>query len=357
MLQLGLAGAGAIGAKHVAAAPQAQARVVRVVDPDEERAAAMATTCGGVAGSDPRELWDDSNIDAVIIAVPNCFHKPLALEALQAGKHVLLEKPMALTAGECDELIAAADRAGRILQIGYAHRFTAVGRAAKRIVDSGELGQLRHAKAHLLLRRGIPGLGGWFTTKAIAGGGCLIDVGVHLIDLALYLLGQPRATTVIGATYADFGRRMRDYAFETMWAGPPHYDGSCDVEDSAYALVQFAGGVTLDLQVAWACNLPDTGAPTSTVALLGDRGGLSFELFGDHLRLRTETAGLNSESKLALPASNEMVEQMIDFSRAASTGVYQIGATPSEGRRVQALVDAIYASSERQAPCVVEANA
>ncbi|MEN0110394.1 MAG: Gfo/Idh/MocA family oxidoreductase, partial [Planctomycetota bacterium] len=185
---------------------------------------------------------------------------------------------------------------------------------------------------------------------AMSGGGCLIDLGVHLIDLALHLMGQPEATSVSGKAYSKFGVKLRDYVYESMWAGPPNFEGVFDVDDHATALVTFANGATLDLQVSWACNQPADTVPDSMMALLGDRGGLSFELFGDHLKLRNEVAGRNSDARLALPEIDQMAAQMLDFSQAAAAGEHAVGATPAEGRKVQALVDAIYASSEANAP-------
>lgn len=352
-MRLGILGAGAIGEKHASAASAVGVEVTAVIDRDADRATALAGDHGAVSATEPQSLWDNDAIDAVVIGVPNCFHKPLALEALQAGKHVLLEKPMALSAGECDELIVAAEKAGRHLQIGYAHRYTAVGSGAKQLIDTGDLGDLYHAKAHLHLRRAIPGLGGWFTTKALSGGGALIDLGVHLIDLSLHLLGQPTAVAVTGKAYSKFGVKKEGYVFESMWAGPPKYDGVFDVDDHATAMITFDSGATLDLQVSWACNLPTGSLPDSMMAVLGDRGGVSFELFGDHLLLRNELAGRNADSKLALPAAEQMELQMADFAKAAAEGRPGVGASPAEGRKVQAIVDAIYESSEKNAPVIL----
>ena len=352
-MRLGILGAGAVGAKHAAAAASVGVDLARIVDRNIERAAALADEFGSVSSDDPRSLWDDASIDAVVIGVPNCFHRPLALEAMRAGKDVLLEKPMALTATECDELCEAAQSLGRVLQIGYAHRFTAVGAGAKGIADSGVLGEIYHVKAHLHLRRGVPGLGAWITTKAMSGGGALMDLGVHLTDLALYLLGQPTAVAVTGKAYAKFGVKMRDYRYESMWAGPPNYDGVCDVDDHVTALITFNTGVTLDLQIAWACNLPNGTVPDSMVALLGDRGGLAFELFGDHLLLRSEVAGRNADAKVALPTADQMALQMTDFAEAVTSRSPGVGATPPEGRKVQVITDAIYKSSVANAPVML----
>ncbi|MEQ8847732.1 Gfo/Idh/MocA family oxidoreductase [Botrimarina sp.] len=349
-MRVGIIGAGAIGEKHAAACQAVGVEVGWVIDRDEARAAKLADAHHATAKADPEHLWEDGSVGAVVVGVPNCFHKPLAIEAMQAGKDVLLEKPMAFTAQECDEILSVAESTGRLLQIGYAHRFTAVGAGAKQVIDTGALGEIYHAKAHLHLRRGVPGLGGWFTNKQMAGGGALIDLGVHLIDLALYLAGEPKPVAVSGKAYNKFGGRMKDYVYESMWAGPPNYNGVFDVDDHATAMIMLEGGATIDLQVAWACNLPSPSAPDSVVALLGDKGGVSFELFGDHLLMRSETARLNSETRLALPAADPMASQMKDFVKAVESREHGVGASPVEGRRVQAIVDAIYKSSETNRP-------
>ncbi|MGL4515006.1 MAG: Gfo/Idh/MocA family protein [Lacipirellulaceae bacterium] len=349
-LRLGIIGAGAIGAKHAAAASAVGVTVTRVADRDATRADELAATCGATAVAEHGQLLADSEVDAVVVGVPNCFHKQIALEAMRAGKDVLLEKPMALSAAECDELLDCQAETGRVLQIGFAHRYTAVGQGAKRVVDQGALGEVYHAKAHLYLRRAVPGLGGWFTTKAMSGGGALIDLGVHLLDLSLHLLGQPKPVSVLGKTYSKFGKKMGGYVYESMWAGPPRLDGVCDVEDSAHAAILFDNGTTLDLQVCWAINVPDAALPSSVVGLFGDRGGLTFELFGDHLRLASEIGGRNADSKILLPEVDQMAAQMAGFAQAVGERRNGTGATGADGRKVQALVDAIYASSDRNAP-------
>ncbi len=178
-------------------------------------------------------------------------------------------------------------------------------------------------------------------------------MGVHLIDLVLHLLGQPKTAFVSGKAYSKFGVQMEDYVYESMWAGPPNYAGTFDVEDHATALISFESGATLDLQVAWACNLPPGSVPDSMVAVLGDRGGLAFELFGDHLQLRTELAGRNADARLALPAADPMALQMQDFAEAIASRRPGLGATPAEARKVQAIVDSIYQSSASNAPVTV----
>lgn len=349
-LRIAILGAGAIGAKHAAAAQEAGHVVGAVVDADAARCESLAEAFGCKGATDPAAIWDDATIDAVVIGVPNCFHKQLAIDAMRAGKDVLLEKPMAMNVAECEEICAIEQQTGRVLQIGFAHRYTAVGMAARQVIEAGELGEIYHAKAHLYLKRGIPGLGRWFTTKAVSGGGVLIDVGVHLIDLSLHLLNQPAPTAVLGRTYGRFGSRMQDYVYDSMWAGPPDFDGVFDVEDSAHAMITFDSGATLDLHVSWAGNFPEGQLPVSQIGLFGDKAGMTFELFGDHLNLAGEQQAKLTNTKMTLPAIDQMAEQLCGFADAIKARKTTTGASAAEGRKVQSIVDAIYQSSDSGQP-------
>ena len=343
---LAIIGAGAIGIKHAEAARQVGAGLKWIVDADAARAEKLAAEYGTEATAEVEAVWRDPAVHAVVIGVPNAFHMPLAVAALEAGKDVLLEKPMALCAAECDQINRAAAANDRVLQIAFVHRYTGVGRAAKRIAQEGDLGEIYHAKAHLYLRRGIPGLGRWFTDRSIAGGGALVDVGVHLIDLALHVTDFPVVKSVHGKTYGRFGCRMEDYVYEQMWAGPPRYEGIFDVEDSAHALIEFESGATLDLNVAWAGNFPSKALPTSLMGFFGDEGGMTFELFGSSITQTREESGQVVDVDSAVAETDPFAEQMADFVGSVATRSVT-GATGAQGRQVQAVVDAIYEASGR----------
>ena len=143
-------------------------------------------------------------------------------------------------------------------------------------------------------RRGVPGLGGWFTTKARSGGGPLIDLGVHLLDATLHLMGHPRVIRVSGATYSTFGRRLKAYAHTSMWAGPPDFAGTCDVEDHVTALLRCEGGATIELNATWAMNIPDNALPDG-IALFGEQGGCRFGLQDRALTVATEAMGVPAD--------------------------------------------------------------
>lgn len=345
-ISIGIIGAGAIGRVHAEAARDLGLNLAAIADVNPDSARKLSDDLGGVpCVQDADRLLSDQQIDAVVIGVPNAHHAPLAINAMRAGKDVLLEKPMGMNADECREINQVAADTGRIVQVGFVHRFSTVGRSAKRIIDSGELGKVYHVKAQLSRRRGIPGLGGWFTTKAQSGGGPLIDVGVHVIDLAMYLLGGQCPTRVSGKTYSHFGHPIGDYIYESMWAGPPKPDGVFDVEDEAHALLHFDNGTTLALDVAWAVNTPADSLPENLMAFFGDKGGLSFQLFGDHLKLATEIHKRNADSKLYLPEVKMYHEQLADFANAVEKRS-QPCATGAQGQVVQSIIDAIYESSD-----------
>ncbi|NOZ40923.1 MAG: Gfo/Idh/MocA family oxidoreductase [Planctomycetes bacterium] len=345
-IRLGIIGAGSIGEVHAKAALEAGQKVACVADVDLDKAKLLAAEYEGCqATAEVKELLADESIDAVVVCVPNRWHKDLAIESLRAGKDVLLEKPMGLNVAECAEINAVAAETKRLLQIGLVYRLSSVGQAAKSVVESGDLGTIYHAKAHLFRRRGVPGLGGWFTTKDVSGGGPLIDLGVHVIDISTWLMGTPTPKRVSGKVYSHFGKQMKDYVYEEMWAGPPKLDGICDVEDSAHAMIHFEGGGSLDLQVSWAINMPTPNMESAeTIALFGDRGGLSFKLQGNHVDVASQRYGRNVDTRILLTETDQFTEQARAF--AACVESRQTPITPGEhGQYVQAIIDAIYESS------------
>lgn len=351
-MKIGIVGAGAIGKKHAEAAVKAGAEVGWIVDINPELGRELANEYDAKYEESPEKLWDDSSTPAVVIGVPNWLHKPFTVAALSAGKDVLLEKPMALNVHECQSIAEIAEAHQRVLQIGFAHRYTGVGRVAHSLMQDGTIGQAYHARANLFLRRGVPGLGKWFTTKEFSGGGALIDVGVHLIDLSLFLLGFPEPIQVLGQTYENFGRRMKEYDYENMWSGPPNYDGVCNVEDAAEALIKFSNGATLELHVAWAGNYPSQLMPVSQVALLGDKGGLAFELFGAEVYLTQQEKGKLVDSTLPIVDDEFLLRQFQDFLKGIQHREV-LGANPRQATIVQTLVESIYESSRISEPVAI----
>jgi predicted dehydrogenase len=207
-VRFGFIGAGQIAyyaAEAVLRHPHA--KLVAIQDPHLERRTTLQKKHAlEFAHGAVEEMLSNEAVDAVYIAVPNKFHIPLAIQALQAGKHVILEKPFAMNAVEAAEAIGVAKSAGLVLNVGMNQRFTADSQKIKHLVETGVLGEVYHAKAYWKRRTGIPKLGTWFGTKEIAGGGSLYDIGVHMLDLCLYTMDNFEPVSVVGATYTKFGR-------------------------------------------------------------------------------------------------------------------------------------------------------
>ncbi|MFG0252715.1 MAG: Gfo/Idh/MocA family protein, partial [Phycisphaerales bacterium JB038] len=203
---IGIVGAGTIGNVHADAIERVGLNITGTWDVKPEAARKLEEKHPGIAVcASLDDLLARDDVDAVVVAIPNHNHAEAAIAAMKAGKDVLLEKPMAMNVAECDAIIDTMNETGRLLQMGFVLRQTSVARMVKQFIDEGQLGDIYHIKASVYRRRGIPGLGGWFTTKAISGGGALIDLGVHVIDLSMHLAGHPKPTRVSGAWYSMFG--------------------------------------------------------------------------------------------------------------------------------------------------------
>ncbi len=347
-LRLGIVGAGSAAALHAQAATGAGLHLAGVCDVDPGRAKELAAKYPGARATGTlSELFGRRDVDAVVVAVPNAQHRPVAIAAMRAGKDVLLEKPMAMSAAECDEIIACRRETGRVLQVGFVCRGAPAAEAARSLIAAGRLGRIYHAKAGIYRTRGIPGLGRWFTTRAQSGGGALMDLGVHLIDLVLYLSGHPRPARASAVCTSTFGNPVGRYEFEAMWAGPPDPRGVFDVEDAATALVRFEGGLSMELNVTWAADVP-RGALRDALVLLGDRGGCMVDLWNNQVVLTTESGGRTIDEPQALPEGDAWAaawrRQAERFAHAVAHRSEPI-ATGEQGRAVQALIDALYRSA------------
>lgn len=230
--------------------------------------------------TDYKELLTKNDFDIVSVCLPNYLHAPVTVDFLNAGKDVLCEKPISVSLEKALEMKAAADRNGRILNIGVCNRFNMYVEALRKIVESGELGEIYHVYSSFRECRRIPGMGGWFTTKELSGGGVLIDWGVHYIDLILFVLGNPDIVTVSGKAFCKLGTPMQDYVYETMWSGPPNYDGVYDVDDSVTGFIR-TSGATISLNGAWAQNIEEREC---FIDFLGTKGGARLQ-YGNEFTL------------------------------------------------------------------------
>ena len=292
------------------------------------------------------EKWEDllavDGLDAVSIATPTQLHAPIALAALDRGLHVLCEKPLARTVAEGTAMVQAAEKAGKVLKVVFNHRQRGDVAALKHQIDEGQLGRIYYAKAHWMRRNGIPGMGGWFTNRELSGGGPLIDLGVHILDMALHLLGEPTVTTVSASTFAELGPRGR--------GSGPHVvntlGSAFEVEDLATAYVRLAGGGALQLETSWATYR----APGDNfgIELFGTEGGAKIDVQDytttDTLRIYTDVAGVPAEVRPATGAGLGHRAVVSEFVAIVLSGDWSAHNGSEALLRTQ-VIDAAYASA------------
>ena len=339
-LRVGVVGLG-MGRAHIEGWRQhPQVDVVAIADPDLKRLDEIGEKFDiGTRCASAEQMFAAERLDAVSICTPNKFHKALTLAAFEAGAHVLCEKPMAMNADEGRAMLAAAKRAGRRLMINFSYRFSAQSRALKAQVDSGMFGEFYFGRSVWHRRRGMPGFGGWFGTQALAGGGPLIDLGVHRLDLALWLMGYPKPTWVLGSTYDKIARPLADAAGKTF-----------DVEDLAAALIRFDNGATLIVEASWAANIQE--ADLMETRLLGTKAGLLQKNLNEgyefDAHIFTEKDGAQFDMHLH-PPTTPAKSGMHDYAHAILTDTPH-PASGEEGLVVMELLDAIYESARSGAP-------
>lgn len=283
---------------------------------------------------DYREMLKRDDIHAVSVCTPNFLHKQPTIDALEAGKHVLVEKPLAINAAEGREMVAAARRTGRKLQMGFNNRFGAAAQALKRFVVAGEMGEIYYARSQALRRRGIPAWG-VFTQKEKQGGGPLIDIGVHILDLTLWLMGQPRPVSVTGQTYTKFGTREGVVGLMGQW-DPKTFT----VEDFAVGFLRFENGATLTLETSFAANQEQR--EVFNCELFGTEGGCSLSPPRMFLE-RNQT--LIDASPVFLPQVATHQAEIRAFIEAIRNDTEPV-VTGEEGLLVTEILDAIYRSAE-----------
>jgi len=284
------------------------------------------------------ELFARDDVDAVYIAVPNKFHAPLAVQALKAGKHVLLEKPFAINYAEAKEVIDTANATGKVFSLGMNYRMRPEVQKARAVIETGVLGEIYHGKAWWFRRKGIPKLGTWFGNKALAGGGCLYDIGVHYLDLVLYLMGEFKPVSVSGMTYTKFGNRG---AGEGGWGMSDRSDIQFDVDDFASALIRLESGATVTLDVAWACHteqahLKDIRVFGSEAGMLGD----PCQLFKQNIDTGEYEVTTEFEVEIPFPHGNRF-HNLINH----LLGREPLSTTHEQALAVQKILDAIAESA------------
>lgn len=282
-LRVGIIGAGTIanGAHIPAWKDQPTAELVGVADSSLANAKSTSLRHGiPFATDDVEELLEETGPDAVSICAPAHCHREHAIAALRSGAHVLCEKPLALTSADAAEMFSEAERRKRHLLVGQSMRFYNQMVAAKEFAASGELGEIYCADAARIRRRGVPSHG-VFTVKSFSGGGVLYDLGVHMLDTLLWVMGNPRVLTASGATFTKIANRNEGLIISEAEAGAPigvfnrkADSAGFDVEDMASAFLRLENGAVISLRVSWAVNAPDDAGG---IYVMGTEGGLSFD--------------------------------------------------------------------------------
>ncbi len=272
-LRVGVIGAGSISDFHLASYQNnKQAEILAICDLNEQRAREKAEKYGASRiYTDYRDLVADRDIDAVSICTWNNSHAEISIAALHAGKHVLVEKPLSVTVEEARRVEEAVNKTGKLLQVGFVRRYAANTRILKQFIDAGDLGEIYYAKASCLRRLGNPG--GWFADKERSGGGPVLDLGVHMIDICWYLMGCPKVKSVSGNVYRKLGNRANVQNLSFYKA--VDYDASKNtVEDLANALIRFENGASLMVDVSFTLHAKQDEV---TVKLYGEKGGAEIE--------------------------------------------------------------------------------
>lgn len=336
-VRLGIIGAGWPGQQHARAIHAIQGAVLAALaEPNDDRSTEFSATYSpGKCYRDYVGLLGDPKVDAVVICLPNHLHFPAALAALRAGKHVLCEKPPTLNGAEMRVLQEEAEKRGLVYFFSRQFRFTPAMRRARKLIAEGELGKIYFAEAVWVRSRGIPtGIGGWFTEKKRSGGGALIDIGIHALDSAWYLMGTPRPVSVTASVFQNFKHLVQTPIF--------------DVEDAAFAFIRFANDAVVQLKTSWAGNLTDEipegdvfGRELNNCTIYGNKATVRLKPL---TLFRDEEGKLVDKTLEARDKADSFELQMKNFVEAIA-GIAAPINSAQQAVYLMEMLDAIYLSS------------
>ena len=335
---IGLGWAGVTHVENYAAIPDV--RVVAIASQERDKMADVARRFDVPAEfSSWEDLVEGSDIDALSICTPNYLHHPICLSALRAGIHVLCEKPLALDSRQASEMVQEAEKADRVLRTVFNFRHRGDVQILRESVASGVLGKVYYAKASWMRRNHFQEVPAWNAHKETAGGGPLIDLGVHMLDLVLYSLGEPDVVRASGVTYNDLAS-----AWIEAHGGSP---GSWEVEDLGSGLLRLADGSSILLEASWALNGP-VANDEMRIELYGSRGGadLLIRNFAESntLRFFVNFLGAPAEVVPELPAGHGHAGVIHDFVDTIRSGDWS-AQHGNEGLVRSRILDALYFSA------------
>jgi len=290
--------------------------------------------------TDYRELLDVEGLDFVDICTPNLFHSIIAVAALEKGLNVFCEKPDAVSVEEALKMKKAAEASGKHLMVMRNNRYRLTAKYLKKYIQSGNMGEIYCGRCGWQRRRGIPGKGGWFTTKELSGGGPLIDLGVHMIDLAIWLMGNPKPIAVSGCTYRKFANSDVSDS-ENSKFGDTAENGTFDVEDLAMGFIRFDNGACLQIEFSWASNVEKENV---FVELRGTKAGAQFQ--NGELSIFTEKEGcLVDEIPQIKDEANAHGKNLAHFADVLLHGTAP-DFVPEQGVNMIKILEAMYLSAE-----------
>lgn len=348
-LNIGIIGCGGIAnGKHLPSLEKiSEASLVAFCDIDKAKAQLAAETYGSDDSKvyeDYRDLLADKTIDIVHICTPNNTHKSITVDALDAGKHVMCEKPMAKTTDEAREMINAAKRNKKKLTIGYQNRFRGDSQYLRKVTQRGYLGEIYFSKAHAIRRRAVP-TWGVFLDEEKQGGGPLIDIGTHALDLTLWMMDNYEPESVMGSTFHKLGQQENAANAWGSW-DPKQFN----VEDSAFGFIKMKNGATIILESSWALNSLEVDE--AKCSLSGTQGGADMK---DGLRIHGEDLGTLYTSQIEIdnPGVDFFDSESIDEAEEEARAWVQciIDDTepivkPEEALVVTQILEAIYHSAK-----------
>lgn len=341
-LKVGIIGTGGISRMHTESYQALDnVEVVACCDIDSEKVKAYAEKYNIPHHyTDCNEMMKKEKLDLVSVTTWNEAHCKCTIAALRGGAHVICEKPMAMNAAEAEEMLRVAKEEGKLLQVGFVRRFGGDVGILKQFESADIVGDIYYAKAVYLRRCGFPG--GWFGDKAYSGGGALIDLAVHFIDLVRFLTGNPKPVSVYGVTYNNLGPNRATGA-EQAWKVKSDPRFTYNVEDFASALIRFDNGMTLSIETSFNLNCKrDSGK----VELFGTKGGVvmspEFEIYTD---LGGRFVNIQPASNVQFDFTNAFRAEIKGFVDAA-TGKAPCIAPAEDGVTLMKILDGIYKSAE-----------
>lgn len=321
--------------------------MVAFCDIVEERAVEASAKYGAEGAlvyTNYKELLSDASIDIVHVCTPNDSHADIAIDALEAGKHVMSEKPMAKTAHDAQRMVDAAKRTGKKLTVGYNNRFRADSQHLKKICEQGELGEIYFAKAHAIRRRAVP-TWGVFLDEEKQGGGPLIDIGTHALDLTLWMMNNYKPKVVLGTSYHKLSQRENA---ANAWG--PWDPAKFTVEDSAFGMIVMENGATISLESSWALNTLEVDEAKCTLS--GTEGGADMKnglrINGEkHSRLFTTEIDLKAGGVAFYDGATErdIDLEMRMWIKAIDEDTEPV-VTPEQAFVVSQILEAIYESAK-----------